>query len=250
MTTLIVAPKADLTLLPTPPEALALLAGALDPAAGIPHVFDTEQEQALAVAAQKSVKALINDIEAAREAVKRPALDFGRVVDSRAKVLSVELKAEELRIARAVGTYQHREADKIREAQRKIEQERAEIEARLKAQEEEARAQAEAEGKSAKDQEVEAIIRQQRVEQELAALPVISPPPRQEGQTVRQEWKFRVTDIWALVRAHPGLVKVEPRNREILELLKLGHKLAGIEAWQETISSVRVSGKPQQYIEA
>jgi hypothetical protein len=67
----------------------------------------------------------------------------------------------------------------------------------------------------------------------------IKPPERAEGQSVRQDWDFEVTDVWLLARMHPGCVEVRPRRREIIDLLRTGNQLAGIRAFQVVRSTTR-----------
>ena len=274
-TTLIRAAEAKLTLNPTPPEAIEAINSALAKSALVPDEIDTELEQAQAVNAQRDIASLLKEIEKARVAAKQPALDFGRLVDARAKELIKELEPEQMRIAKAVGNYQQRELEKVREAQRKADAERAEIErkqreakaaelkrvweeeqkrlaeirkAELEANAEKVRAMREAAEAARKKAEEESKIRAERAAQELAQVKVVEAPVKAEGQSVRKEIRIEITDIWTLAKMHPGLVKIEPRNAEIKEMIRLGHKVAGVRSWEETISSVRV-GKQQQVLE-
>lgn len=274
-TTLIRASEAKLTLNPTPPEALEAINSALAKSALVPDEIDTELEQSQAVNAQRDIAALLKEIEKARVSAKQPALDFGRLVDARAKELIKELEPEQMRIAKAVGNYQQRELEKVREAQRRADAERAELEckqreaeeaerkrvweeeqkrlaeirkAELEANAEKVRAMREAAEAARKKAEEEAKIRAERAAQELAQVKVVEAPVKAEGQSVRKEIRIEITDIWTLAKMHPGLVKIEPRNAEIKEMIRLGHKVAGVRSWEETVSSVRV-GKQQQVLE-
>lgn len=274
-TTLIRATEAKLTLNPTPPEAVEAINSALAKSALVPDEIDTELEQAQAVNAQRDIALLLKEIEKARVSAKQPALDFGRLVDARAKELIKELEPEQMRIAKAVGNYQQRELEKVREAQRRADAERAELErkqreaeeaerkrvwederkrlaeirkAELEANAEKVRAMLEAAEAARKKAEEEAKIRAERAAQELAQVKVVEAPVKAEGQSVRKEIRIEITDIWTLAKMHPGLVKIEPRNAEIKEMIRLGHKVAGVRSWEETVSSVRV-GKQQQVLD-
>ena len=121
-----------------------------------------------------------------------------------------------------------------------------------------ARAKAEADAKSATNEaerqrlEAEAKAKAAELErslanqqQELAALAPVPVAPRAAGQSAKAVWMHEVTDIWALARVHPGLVKIEPRKAEIAEVINAqamsGQKpqIAGLRIWEDVAVSVR-----------
>jgi hypothetical protein len=53
-------------------------------------------------------------------------------------------------------------------------------------------------------------------------------PATADGQRTRPEWEVIVSDVWALARAHPACVTIEPRLSEIKALLPAGIKVAGV----------------------
>jgi hypothetical protein len=125
--------------------------------------------------------------------------------------------------------------------------ERAKVEAESRAREEAAaaeRAKAESEAK-AKDAELARSLANQQ--QELAALAPAPVAPRAAGQSAKVVWMHEVTDIWALARVHPGLVKIEPRKAEIAEVINAqamsGQKpqISGLRIWEDVAVSVRQS---------
>ncbi len=206
--------------------AVALRDRALEQAALIGKVANAD-DQRDAVAAQASIKEVLRAIEAAREEAKKPVLEFGRMIDAKAKEFSKELKAEELRLARLIGDFQQLEQARIRAAQQAENERLAELERQ--------RARELAEAKS--HEEIDAI---QEKYSQLALSSPAPAPARVEGQQVTQDWEIEVVDIWTLARAHPACVKIEPRLSEIKNLLKAGVKVAGVRATPVIKSTVRV----------
>ena len=90
-------------------------------------------------------------------------------------------------------------------------------------------------------QEAERKEREALAAQELAALAPPPAPVQVAGQTVRDVWTFKVTDILSLAKVRPDLVKMEPRTAEINEMINaLGvRKLAGLEIFEEARVSTR-----------
>jgi hypothetical protein len=251
-------------------SAQELKAKALELAGLIGKVCDaTTQEEA--VRAQREISDLINLTEKARKAAKEGPLQLGRLIDDTAKSFLSDLKDEQLRIAALVGNFQQLELAKQRAAERaRIEEERklaeerrqaelaavraAEAErAKLAAQEAEiARLAAAAKSK----REAELLAQQQaeidrqkklaeaksheeldRIQAEHSnAMAAIAEAPKYEavrsaGQRVEEDWAITVSDVWALARAHPGCVKIEPLVGQIKAMLKAGvTKIPGVTA--------------------
>lgn len=242
---------------------------------------DNADQQNVAVEAQREISAAIKLFESAYRACKDPLWELCKKLDNLFRSKKAELEGEQMRLAKLVGDFQALEQAKVRaaEAARKLEEERIERE-RL-ADERRIREDAAAAQRKLDEERrrIEAVAREARNEserkiaeiralelkrqQELATakshddlgrinddasraaanLPVVQ-AARSEGQVVKQEWLFEVTDLWTLARAHPTCVKIEPRPGEIKSLLAAGAKLSGIRAWQETKSSVRAAKNP------
>jgi len=209
--------------------ALALLDDALASAALVGKVRNAD-DQALAVDAQKQLKALMNATERSRKDVKEPVLAFGRLIDQKARDFIAEVDGEYKRVSRAVSDFQILEDQKRRAAEAlklkelaRIEREREEALAAAQSIEEVDAIQHEANDKAlAETQKVEAIQ-----------------PARVEGQIVRTDWEITVTDLILLARAHPGCVTITPKVGEIKALLNMGVTVQGVKAEKVTKAGVR-----------
>jgi hypothetical protein len=251
-------------------SALALKSKALETSGLIGKVVDATTQEC-AVRAQQELASLISLVEKARKEAKDPVLAFGRAIDDAAKVFIQEVKDEQLRIATKIGDFQMLEQAKKRAAEqaqlaeeRRIQEERRQAElAAIRA------AEAERAKLAAKEAEIarlaaeatnarlrEAVERQQaeldrqkalaeaksheeldRIqEQHSQAMAAVAEQPKYEpvraaGQRVVEDWEIVISDKWALARAHPACVKIEPLLSEIKGLLKAGvTKIPGVTA--------------------
>lgn len=209
--------------------AMALKNDALASAALVGKVRSPD-DQAYAVEAQKQLKGVINATEKSRKEVKEPVLDFGRLIDSKAKEFRAELDEEYNRVSRAVADFQMLEAQKSRAAEALKIAELAKIE----------RDREEAIKAAQSIEEVDAIQRES-CDKALAesAKAEASAPAKIQGQIVREVWEFQVTDLILLARAHPSCVTISPRPGEIKQLLAMGMTVQGVKSWKETKSTVR-----------
>lgn len=256
-------------------DAIQAKEQALEASALIGRVTN-DQEELLAHSAQKSLEQLTRYCEKSRKLVKEPVLELGRKIDKAAKDFADELEAEARRIAGLTGGYaalkkakqeaaeaaarleqeriareqfmeQQRLAREAAEAQRKLDDEAAALakqaaaaknaEEAAKAEQlridlERRKAQAEAESLEKFDALAEDASRK-------VAQVIVPVAPKLEGQVIRTDWEIEVTDIWALVRAHPGCVKVEPRLTEIKSILNAGGTVAGVRATKKVTTSTR-----------
>lgn len=262
---------ADLRAVKPTPEAERLKAEALECSALIGAVTD-ESTNAGAVEALKSLSKVIKAVESARKSVKEPFLEMGRRIDATAKAFVEDLAAEQSRISKESADWQTEQTRRMREIEearakeaariererqeelRKIDEARiaAEHAAQLKAQEEaraarneqeriaaEARAKVESE-RIAKEADAAAKRAEELTKQQVESLPPPALPTKAEGQIVREEWNFEVTDIWLLVRMHPGFVRVEVNRQEIKEAIARGARsIQGLRIYHETKVSVR-----------
>lgn len=109
--------------------AIALKNDALEKAAMIAKVGNAD-EQSAAVEAQQAVAGIVSLVEKARVACKAPVLDFGRKIDAEAAKFTVEIKEEQLRLAKLVGDFVQLEQAKAAAAEcaRRLEEEKIERE--------------------------------------------------------------------------------------------------------------------------
>lgn len=210
------------------------------------EAVESAEQQAVAVGVCRNIKALVNSVESARKVVKKPVLDLGKAIDRVAEEYTAQLEAEYGRITKLVGGFQEAEAKRVAEEQAKRDRELAE----LRAKEEAARLAAEAANAAlAKPDATEADLNKAvAAEQAVTATgsqftnAVLAPPPsaiREEGMAVRRPMRFEVTDIHALYRHNPNLVRLEPNRSAINEILVPGVEIPGLRAWQESAISIR-----------
>lgn len=210
------------------PQAFVLKNEALDLAARVGRV-DTADQQEIAVKAQLEIARVLKLAEEARTAAKAPILKFGKTIDDTAKVFVEELKSEERRLMGLTGSYIQLQQAKQRAAE-KAEQDRiTELE----------REKAEAAAKAETHEQLEAINDKfnDRIAQEAPPVPIAAKP---QGQVVKNDWDFEVTDINKLTDAHRNLVTIEPKRGDIKALLRQGIKVAGIRAWPVVKAGVRL----------
>lgn len=236
----------------------------------------TAAQQQVAVTAQAEIKGMLSLIEKARVAAKEPYLEMCRTIDFRAKEYIADLKAEELRIATELGSFQQLEDARIAAAERARQEEERLLRMQREAEEQRIRDEAAAAQKKLDDEakklaekaakarsdEARAKIEEQRLEverqralstaethdaldqvnaqhaEQVAALPT---PERTvaRGQTVKKDWVITVVDKYMLARHHPNCVSIEPLVSEIKSLLNAGTKVQGITATKETVSNAR-----------
>jgi len=257
------------------PDALQAKEDALTSAAIIGRVTN-DQEELMAHQAQKSLEQLTRYCEKSRKMVKDPVLELGRKIDKAAKDYADELTAEAKRISGLTGSYAAlKEAKRMAEEQaarleqERIQRERFAEEQRLARDAAAAQAKLDAEAaelarkaSEANNAEESARLEQQRIELEKAkaqakaetlqkfddiaeqasrdvAAVVVAPAPKLQGQVVRHDWEVTVTDVWALSRAHPGCVKIEPRLSEIKIILNAGGSVVGVTAKKVVSTSTR-----------
>lgn len=256
-------------------SALEAKALALEMSGLIGRVSSDEDEKQ-AYEAQKALANLTRFCEKSRKEVKEPVLALGKAIDNAAKVFAEDLDGELRRISKLIGDWnalklakqqaaeaaaraeqeriarerfaeEQRLAREAAEAQRKLDEEAAALakkaaeatnaEEAAKAEQlridlEKRKAQAEAESLEKFDALAEEASRK------VAAV-VVPVAQKLEGQVIRTDWEITIVDIWALVRAHPGCVKVEPRLTEIKSILNAGGTVAGVSARKVVNASTR-----------
>jgi len=192
-------------------------------------------QQESAVAAQAKLQQLITEAEKARKAIKEPVLQFGQLIDGKAREFKEDISEELVRLARLIGDYQALEQAKARAAEALRQEQLSHIEMdKLKAA-----------AQATSHEQLDAI--NQHYNDKAAILAPVAAPVRAAGQVVKPDWEIKVNDIWMLARAHPACVNIEPRISEIKSLLNAGVTIAGVTATRITKSSVRL--KPTRTIE-
>jgi hypothetical protein len=230
-----------------PPASMAERDKLLKGSAHVTVVRDPA-DQEIAVASLRDLKALLKAVEKARSEVKAPVLDTGRKIDTLAADFIVNVTAEANRIGNLIAAFQVAERRRVEEEERqrqvKIrEQEEIERQRLAKLAEEEAKLNAptatEADLNRAVAAETAAVEQTKKVEEIIRApLPQIR---RQTGMVTTNVLCFEVTDIHALYRAAPHLVRLEANAAAIKATCTAnGPEIPGLKLWSETRSTVRV----------
>jgi len=195
------------------------------------------ESQAKAVEAQKALADVQKAIEDSRKYVKEPVLQFGREIDAAAKQFLANVIAEATRISRKIGDYQALERAKQVAAEAARNEQLTRLEREKAAELAKAKSLEEVEATHEKFNEA---VRTQ------APVPVA---PRVEGQIVKEEWEFEVTDKRLLAQMHPDLVNIEPRRLDIKERLKIGHKIHGVAARKVVTAGVRATKAKEMLVQ-
>lgn len=244
------------------PEVLARRDELLSATALVVKV-DTPEQQRVAVQMQADVHELASEIEKARRLIKEPYLEICRSIDAVAREAVGQLNAEKIRLAELVGSYQQQLEDRRRQIEREQQAERERLEreaaeakaaADAKLQAELAAAKSEADRRAA---ELAAEAEKQRiadlVEQNKQAYAPPPPAPKEQGQLVRRQWAFRITNDFELLRGHPDWVRrIEWDRLRIKEFLNSRSQdleqgklqIPGLEVTAETISTIRRTKGP------
>lgn len=186
--------------------------------------------QEIAVQTGSKIRALRNELEKARTEVKKPVLDIGRKIDDVAKKAAAPLTLELDRIEKTIRQYVLAEQEKAR----KLADFQAKMEAKKRARLEAEAAQAAAAGNTAVAEELTEKA------QAPAAAPVVAAPPKVEKMTVRNVWKYEVTDLKALHAARPTLTKLEPSPSAIAAEIAAGmRECPGLRIWEDVDVTTR-----------
>ena len=227
------------------PEAEAQKAELLKHAALIVQVNDPQDNEA----ARHQVKALAamrNAVEKSRNTVKAPVLQVGRDIDAKAKEFVEAIDAEEKRLGKLMADYATEVEALRRKMMREIEEKRREEEnarimaeaARIKAEQEAEAARIAAEKAMWEEPDDRSIEEQAGVEYQKAKAAaealrqaeaeeaarkaqdkvVAIVPAKAEG--VKFTADYELEDIDALYRYSPALVTMEPKRKDILELIR------------------------------
>lgn len=206
------------------------------------QVVDSPATQASATAKAVGAQKFLKELEACRKAVKAPVLELGRRIDGLADELAAPVKEQMDRVGRLVAKFQQAEA--VRVEQERIEREKREREAM-----EAARKAAEAERKAAEAMQTDTDL-QKAIEAEAAAkqaeaemyktLTTPAPAPiKAAGSVTKKVLRYEVTDIHALYKAMPHLVKLEPNVSAIKACCRATQQVPGLRLWEELDTNFR-----------
>lgn len=211
---------------------------ALQHATAVTEVVDLASQQS-AASALTAVKSLLTQVEASRKSVKEPVIKVGKEIDATAAAFGAELETQAKRLALLVGAYQEAERRKASAAAEEAARKERDRLWRLE-EEERQRLARETSGHTGNLLEDLDAIRQKAVEdvaairQDAANAAVAAP----EGAQIRKNWKFEVTSIDALFKAHPELCTIAPNNAAIRAIIKHRQSIPGLRIWSETAAVV------------
>lgn len=237
-------------------EAILAKSNVLDELKSYQEIKDINQAFDAAVA-MKAAKKLCSEVESARKTIIEPLLNAQREAMFKKNEFTSEIEVETKRLSSILGVYEknkreeaarikREEAETLRLFQARI-QEQADERMRL---EREASDRKIAEARAAKNKVAEnearlekhaqkaAIDDAARKAKELAkteskAVVAVAAPVK--TVTLRDEWKFEVTNINKLQFIHPQLVKVIPNNDAIRKAIKesSNKQIFGLRIWNE-----------------
>lgn len=222
------------------PAAIEAKRVALESARAV-TVVDSHESAHAALTALGQCKQLLKLAEESRKELKAPLLDAGRDIDAQVKSYAAELTAESDRLARLGVSFEEAQRRAAEEAQRKVyeaEQERLrqlQLERREVMTDTSHPAAARLAQLDAADA---AAVRDIAAIRQTAAQAVVPSAPA--GTQLRKDWKFEVTDIHALYKAHPELCTIEPNNAAIRAVIKT-RDLPGVRRWQDAKVSIRTA---------
>lgn len=196
------------------------------------NVCETPEHQAELVASQQELKGVLNALEKAREAAKRPLIDAGNLIETFVKAEKKELDGEGMRLAGLVNTFQEQQRIRAAAAKAAADKEASELE-RLKHQMLQQTTTVEE-----ADAIQEDFSRRTAAAQDKARE---AAPVQARGQVVREDWEITVTNEYELAKFHPQCVNITPKLLEIKALLGQGIKVNGIRAEKKIASGVRAT---------
>lgn len=205
------------------PDAYELKRTALNEAKQIARV-ETAEQQVVALAALRDVKAVLNGMEQTRKAVKAPVLALGKKIDNLAHGFIADLESQYGRLQGLINHYQKVQLRKQREEEQKIANEQAsaaELRQTAKELREEAAKLLQGDGgldgaSSLQDQadKLESKAFDLEMTAEVTILPTVEKP---KGLVVRNKINFQVTDAIVFCQAWPQFWKWHP-DTETLKL--------------------------------
>lgn len=210
-------------------KAAAMREMALEAAALIGKVSNPDENSA-AVEAQKSIKAVQDEIDKAVDSLISQANDYKKRVWKARDDFKAELDSEMLRVSTMLGDFAALEQAKARAAEKLKQEELTRLE----------RERAVEEANAPSHEALDAIQEHYSNKAAEVAERMPSPQPaRAAGQVVKNDWEIISVDVHELYRHHPWAVKMEPRPSEIKAMLNNGVSVHGVTAKPKVISTVR-----------
>ena len=176
----------------------------------------TDEEDSMAIDSMSEITRFKKDIEAARKDEVGPFNELVKRVNDLFRPITTSLEVAE-KMIKEKRVFYLREKERVRQAEEA--KRLAEYQAKIEAE----RKKAEAEKREVK---------------------IVTPPPvilqapstthgSAGSSTAKKFWNYEVTDIDALYKARPDLVKMEPKPREILAAVKTNQTIPGLKIFED-----------------
>lgn len=221
MSDLITQPKLEGIMIGIVSEAVQMKNDALLCSKDVTSV-DDGFEATLASKAQNKLRDLIKGIENSRKLAKAPILDMGRGIDAIAKDFIDDVKSEEARIAKMLGSFQKVE----REKKIKAEKEAQELENNILIES--------AETALATGQDITQLDETAQVKIAKLRKAAALKHEAVNGVRLRTTIKFEIVDEAELLIGRPDLFS--PDTSKINQALKINKNIHGLKVWEETKS--------------
>ena len=182
-----------------------------------------------ATAQLKALKGFAKEITESHSDAKAPVLDIGRKIDAMKRELISDVESEMSRLSKILGAFEAEERRKADDARRAADAEIARI--AHEAQEKATAARIGSKTEEAADRASDAVVEKAQSEiVQIRQQQANAVAPKTAGSMLREEIVFEVTDIQALYRESPALVKLEPNNAAIKAIIAANPniQLAGI----------------------
>jgi hypothetical protein len=193
-------------------------------AATIEKVSSQEEYEAAATIF-KELKTFSSGIENARKVVKAPVLELGKKVDDIAKSFTLSVDSEVKRIERLSQSFLLEEQRKKDAVMAEEKRRQAEILEEARRKEAELQAKLESAKSGVKKEIIQAEIAQMQnttiANLQESSMAIAEAGAKAEGVGTRKDWIVNVTDIHALYKAYPNLVRMEANVTDLKSLIKL-----------------------------
>jgi hypothetical protein len=206
----------------------------------------TADEQEDAVNLGQRLRVWIKDIEAARVEVKAPFRQRVDLIDSLAKDASAPCKAALDRLSALVSLFQQQEAERVRLAEQARQEEIARLEIERQKKEEALKV---VQATMTTEKDLEEAIKAEAAAKQAAADAynrIAAPVPealRATGAATQKVMCYEVTDVHALYRARPELVRLEANAAAIRATVMVGMTVPGLRIWEETKTVISTRGR-------
>jgi hypothetical protein len=176
----------------------------------------TDEEDSMAIDSMSEITKFKKDVEAARKDEVGPFNELVKRVNDLFRPITTSLEVAE-KMIKDKRVFYLKEKERVRqiEEQKRLVEYNARIEAERK--------------KAAKEKREMAIVTPPPV--------ILEAPSTTHGSagssTAKKFWNYEVTDIDALYKARPDLVKIEPKPREILAAVKTNQTIPGLKIFED-----------------